>query len=407
MDDALIERLVERFYRYVAIPTQSDARAAKVPSTPGQWDLARLLHGELTALGLEEVHLDTHCVLTARLPASDDRKPRIGFCAHLDTVDVGLSPVIRPQRVRLDGKDVCLNRERAVWLRMDEHPDYAAYRGQEVLLSDGTSVLGADNKAAIAVIMELLAELVATRVPHGDVVVAFVPDEEIGLRGARSLDLARFPVDWAYTIDACAVGEFVYETFNAAQASIVIEGVTAHPMTAKGVLVNPILVAHDVIARLDPRDTPECTQGRDGYVWVNAMTADQASARLSVSIRDFDRAAFEGRKATLLEAVAATQAAFPRAHVTCTITDVYANIASCMGEDRRSVDQLRTAFAQAGITPKIIPMRGGTDGSALSVRGIPTPNFFTGALNFHSVFECLPLTSFGASYAVARALVVE
>ena len=218
------------------------------------------------------------------------------------------------------------------------------------------------------------------------------------------MDLARFPVDFAYTIDACELGEFVFETFNAAQAEIVITGVTAHPMSAKGVLVNPILVATDLIARLDPADTPEHTDGRDGYCWVNGLIADQATATLRLSIRDFDDEGFARRKAVVRAAAAASQAGYPRATITCRIDDSYGNIASSLGGDRRSVDLLHRAFTTLGIAPKVIAMRGGTDGSALSARGVPTPNFFTGALNFHSPFEFLPVPSFVRSYEVAERL---
>lgn len=408
-EDRLEDRLVARFFRYLAVSSQSDADATILPSTPGQWDMVRLLAGELEALGLSDIHLDDHAILTARLPGSLTGAklagvPRIGFCAHVDTVDVGLSPDIHPRRVAFSGDDLCLNPGRDIWLRVAEHPEIRPYIGQDVIVGDGTSVLGADNKAAVTVVMTLLETLVRERPPHGDVVVAFVPDEEIGLRGAKAMDLARFPVDFAYTIDACALGEFVFETFNAAQAEIRIEGVTAHPMSAKGVLVNPILVAHDLIARFDPLDTPEHTEGREGYIWFNDMTADAATARLKLSIRDFDDAGFAQRKAVVERAVEATRAAYPRAAVSCRIEDVYGNIASSLGDDRRSIELMQRAFADIGVTPEIIAMRGGTDGSALSARGIPTPNYFTGALNFHSPYEFLPVPSFVQSYEITLRL---
>ena len=405
MTPPLADRLVERFFRYLAITSQSDARATAVPSTPGQWEMARLLESELEALGLSDIHLDGHAVLTARLPGTVADAPRIGFCAHVDTVDVGLSPHVHPRRVRFDGDDLCLNGERDIWLRVAEHPEIRPYAGQEVIVSDGTSVLGADNKAAVAVVMTLLDTLLRDRPPHGDVVVAFVPDEEIGLRGAKAMDLLRFPVDFAYTIDGCETGEFVFETFNAAQAAIRIEGVTAHPMSAKGVLVNPVLVAADLIGRFDPLDTPEHTEGREGYCWVNGMTANAATAELSILIRDFDDARFAARKQEVADAVAATQAAHPRAVVTCRITDTYANIASSLGNDRRSLGLMQAAFEAEGIEPRVIAMRGGTDGSALSARGIPTPNTFTGAHNFHSPFEFLPVPAFERSYRLTERIV--
>ncbi len=235
-DGLLADRLIERFFRYLAVTSQSDASVATVPSTPGQWDMVRLLEGELRQLGLTEIHLDDHAVLTARLPATVEGAPRLGFCAHIDTVDVGLSPDIRPRRVAYTGADICLNAERDIWLRAAEHPELRPHAGQDLIVGDGTSVLGADNKAAVTILMDLLGVLSREAPPHGDIVVAFVPDEEVGLRGTKAMDLARFPVDFAFTIDGCEVGEFVFETFNAAQVTIGIEGVTAHPISAKGVL---------------------------------------------------------------------------------------------------------------------------------------------------------------------------
>ena len=401
----IADRLTARLFRYLAVTSQSDAAAGTLPSTPGQHELARLLEDELVGLGLADVRRDDNAILTARLPGTRAGTPRIGFCAHLDTVDVGLSPHVRPRLVRFAGADLCLNPERDIWLRTAAHPEILPYAGQDVVVTDGTSVLGADNKAALAIVMTLLETLVAERPPHGDVCIAFVPDEEIGLRGARALPLERFPVDFAYTIDACAEGEFVTETFNAAQARITVEGVTAHPMSAKGVLVNPVLVAADLIARFDPRDTPEHTDGREGYCWVNGLAANAATASLSIMIRDHDDRRFAERKAQVSDAVAATGRSHPRARIACEITDTYANIASCLGDDRRCVELMRAAFDELGIVPNEIAMRGGTDGSALSARGIPTPNYFTGAHNFHSEFEFLPVPAFVRSYEVTARIV--
>ena len=401
MAEPLARKLIERFFRYLAVTSQSDARASTLPSTPGQQRLAGLLADELAQLGLSDVHRDTNGIVTARLPGTVPEAPCIGFVAHLDTVDVGLSPEIRPQRLRFEGQDLLLNAEKDIWLRVAEHPEILPYRGEEILLSDGTSVLGADNKAAIATIMTLLDELRAGSAPHGDIVVAFVPDEEIGLRGAKALDLARFPAAFAYTIDSCERGEVVFETFNAASATIEITGVPAHPMSAKGVLVNPILIAMELIAQFDPRQTPEHTEGREGYWWFNGITGDQSSARLNVSIRDFDTAGFAERKRLLADMVERLQARHPRARIACRIEDTYGNIDAALGGNRHCVNLIFRAMAETGITPKVIAMRGGTDGSALSVRGVPTPNYFTGAHNFHSRFEFLPVSAFVDSYRVS------
>ena len=323
---------------------------------------------------------------------------------HLDTVDVGLSPDIRPQRLRFAGEDLCLNAAEDVWLRVAEHPEILPYRGEEILFGDGTSVLGADNKAGVAAAMTLAHELGRGAVPHGDVMLAFVPDEEIGLRGAKALDLARFPAAFAYTIDGGPRGDLAYETFNAASARIDIAGVTAHPVSAKGVLVNPILLANELMALFDPLQTPEHTAGRDGYWWFNRVDGDQAKVRLEMSIRDFDGARFAARKRAVAEALDTMRARHPRARFTATVEDTYANIAGAMGDDRTCVDLLLRAFADRKIEPKPLAVRGGTDGSALSARGLPTPNFFTGGHNAHSRFEFLPVAAFADSYRVAEAL---
>lgn len=404
-NDATAERLIARFFRYLAVTSQSDARATTVPSTPGQWDMVRLLKQELEALGIAEIHLDEHACLTARIPGNAPGAPRMGFCAHVDTVDVGLSPDIKPQRVRWNGGDICLNAAQDIWMREAEHPEYLPYMGQELLLTDGTSVLGADNKAAVTILMDLAHRLVAEKPRHGDIVLAFVPDEEIGLRGAKVMDLKRFPVDFAYTIDSCEVGEFIFETFNAAAATVEIEGVTAHPINAKGIMVNPVLVAADLINRFDPLDTPEHTEGREGYCYVTSMANNSATATVKINLRDFDKAGLEARKEKVRAHVAATQAKFPRAKLKVEIEEVYANIAESLGNDRRCLELMERGFKELQITPRIFPLRGGTDGSALSARGVPTPNYFTGGFNFHSRHECLPVEGFLTAYRLTERLI--
>ena len=259
----------------------------------------------------------------------------------------GWPPDIHPRRVAFTGADLCLNAERDIWLRAAEHPELAPHVGEELIVGDGTSVLGADNKAAVTILMDLLGALSREAPPHGDIVVAFVPDEEIGLRGSKALDLARFPVDFAYTIDSCEVGEFVFETFNAAQVTIDIKGVTAHPISAKGVLVNPVLVAADLIGRFDRLDTPEHTEGREGYCYVTAINSNAAAASVKMSLRDFDPAGLARRKTMVMAAVAATQAAHPRAEVTCAIEDSYTNIADSLGNDRSCLDLLEARLCRA------------------------------------------------------------
>lgn len=387
------KELTERFLRYVAISSESDAKAGVVPSTEGQRELARLLEGELRAMGLEEIELNEHAILMAKLPGTVPGAPAIGFVAHLDTVPMSLSPDIHPQILHYEGGDVCLNAEKDIWLRLAEHPELAAYAGQDILFTDGTSVLGADNKAAIATVMTMLNLMTSQKIPHGDIRVAFVPDEEIGLGGSKLMDLEKFKVDFAYTIDCCAVGELVYETFNAGSVRFEIEGVTAHPMSSKGVLVNPLLVAADIMACFDRKQTPEHTDGKDGYWWFVNAQANTSRCTLQMSIRDFDKESYEARKKYVLDVVDFMRIHHKRAKIDVTVKDVYGNISDSLGDDRTPIDLMYDAAKELGIEPNTIAMRGGTDGSALSARGLVTPNYFTGGLNFHSNAEFLPIPS--------------
>ncbi|OAT17023.1 tripeptide aminopeptidase [Buttiauxella gaviniae ATCC 51604] len=403
MASQLSEQLTQRFFRYLAITSQSQAGANTLPSTPGQHEMAQLLASELRELGLDDVVIDEHATVTAVKKGTIDGAPRVGFITHIDTVDVGLSPDIHPQVLRFNGEDLCLNPQQDIWLRTAEHPEILAYPNEEIIFSDGTSVLGADNKSAVTVVMTLLENL-TPEMKHGDIVVAFVPDEEIGLCGAKALDLARFDVDFAWTIDCCELGEVVYENFNAAHAEIRFTGVTAHPMSAKGVLVNPLLMAHDFISHFDRQQTPENTEGREGYIWFNGMNTTQNDAILKANIRDFDTQNFEARKQQLRDVAEKIAAQHPTAKVDVSISDTYSNISNAIKDDRRAIDLIFDAMKELNIEPKIIPMRGGTDGAALSAKGLLTPNFFTGAHNFHSKFEFLSLRAFEASYNVALKL---
>lgn len=387
------EELTERFLRYVAVPSESDPSVGVVPSTEGQRKLAELLAAELQELGLVEIEVNEHAILTALLPGNVSGAPTIGYVAHLDTVPVALSPEVHPQIIRYEGGDVCLNAEKDIWIRLAEHPELGDYVGQDIIFTDGTSVLGADNKAAIANVMTMLHVMTSKQLPHGDIRVAFVPDEEIGLCGSKLLDLNKFKVDFAYTIDCCAVGELVYETFNAGSVVFDIKGVTAHPMSAKGVLVNPLLVASDIIACFDRKQTPEHTDGKEGYWWFTGMESNDSRCILRMNIRDFDKETYEARKKYVLDVVDFMRIRHRRAEIKVTLTDVYGNIVDSLGEDRAPIDLMYEAAHAIGIEPKTIAMRGGTDGSALSAKGLVTPNYFTGGLNFHSNAEFLPIPS--------------
>lgn len=397
---------VEKFLNYLSIPSQSNASSPTLPTTAGQYTLAKLLCKELEALGLESIKLQSNSILTAKLKANTKGRKSVGFCAHLDTVDIGLSEEIHPQILKFEGESLLLNAQKNIIFDPLKRPEIMKYKGEEIIFTDGTSVLGADDKSAIATIMTLLEYLTREKPPHGDIYVCFLPDEEVGLRGAKALELSDFPADLSYTIDCCEEGELVYETFNAGSATIYIQGVTAHPMNAKGVLLNPTLIAIDIANHFDRLKTPENTEGYEGYIWIQELQSNQSQAKLTLNIRDHNKEKYESKKAYISQVVQTIQARYPRAKIKLELEDVYSNIADAMNAtNKQTLEVLKEAFSSCGITPKIFPMRGGTDGSALSSKGIFTPNFFTGAHNFHSIYEFLPLKSFYKSFEVAKSIV--
>ncbi len=397
------KKLLEKFLRYVSIPTQSDPASNTVPTTPQQYELAELLKEDLQKIGLKDLFLSDCSVLTGYLPANQPRAskiPKIGFCAHLDTVNVNLSPVVKPHLIKnYNGKDICLNREKDIWLRTKEYPKIKDYIGEDILVTDGTSVLGADNKAAIANIVTALEYLTEhPEIMHGDIYIAFVPDEECGLRGSKKMNFNRFPADFAYTIDCCETGEVVCQTFNAAEASVTIKGVPAHPMAAKGVMVNPTLIAVDLVNSFDRQQTPEHTEGMEGYTWFREIKTNAAEGTVTISIRDHHKDLFQLRKKQLSDAVKFLQARYKQAKIDLKINDIYCNIADVITpENQKAIDLLYHALKDLNIKAKTIAMRGGTDGSFISTKGILTPNYFTGAMNFHSNKEFLPLNAFEKS----------
>lgn len=406
------ERLTERFFRYAAVSTESIEGAAVVPSTPGQRQLAELLKSDLAELGLVNLEISEYSVLTgylpSNLPAGYHKVPTVGWVAHLDTVNVNLSPDVHPQVIKnYQGGDVLLNAEKNISIKVSEHPELEKYIGNDLIVSDGTSVLGADNKAAIANIMVALETLAQDKtILHGDIYVAFVPDEEVGLCGSKKMDFSKFPVDFAYTIDCCELGEVVYQTFNAGTAIIKIQGVTAHPMSSKNTLVNPVLVATDIINCFDRIQTPEHTEGTEGFIWVQSLNSNVSEAVLDIKIRDHNKALYEARKKYIQDAVEFVKVKNPKAKIELEITDVYANIADAINEDNKvCIDHIFEAMKELNINPKDIAMRGGTDGSFISTKGIPTPNYFTGAHNFHSYAEFMPMDAVEKSCRVTLKLI--
>lgn len=397
LNDDIKKIQIDSFFKYSSIPSQSNASSKTLPSSEGQMKLAKVLAEDLKALGLINVVVNDNSIVTALLPKNKDNIHSIGFVAHLDTVDIGLTGDVHAQILKFEGNDLCLNKEKNIMFKVSEHPEIKNYINNDIIFSDGTSVLGADNKAAISTIMSALKYIKDNNIEHGDIYIAFVPDEEIGLLGSKQLDLNVFKPDFAYTIDSCEIGEVVYETFNAGSASIEIEGVTAHPMSAKGVLVNPILIAIDIANEFDRKQTPECTEKKEGYIWVQGISGNQRNASLKLNIRDHNKKLYEEKKAKIREVVEKHQKLEPRAKIELTIEDVYGNIADSVKEDKFPIDVIYEAMKNLNIEAKTLSMRGGTDGSALSVKGLLTPNYFTGAHNFHSIYEFLPIPSFHKS----------
>lgn len=403
--------LLNRFLRYLAVESQSNGESADVPSSQGQWNMANLLAEELEELGLKNISINDHAVVQAYLPASSEEKEKnidkIGWVCHMDTVDVGLNPEIRPLVIEnYRGQDFKKDGEKTSYLSVKDYPDLKNYIGRDLVITDGSSVLGADNKSAIANIMTALEIIVKENRPHGDIFIAFVPDEEIGLRGARKINFENFPVDYAYTIDCCKLGELVYETFNAGSAMLYIKGRSAHPMSAKNILINPIMIAKDFMNLLDPARTPEHTEGREGYIWLTDMEANALEAKITMNIRDHDRDKYEAKKAYLNLAVDLLKNKYPEAGIRIEIEDTYSNIKDAVNDQNKpAIDLVYRAFQELDIEVNSIAMRGGTDGSYLSSKGILTPNYFTGAHNFHSRAEFLPMDDFEKSLLVTLKII--
>lgn len=409
MNEKIIkDKLVENFLKYVALPSQSDDKNENIPSSPGQIELGKVLAEYLKELGLTDININEFGVVQARLPKRGENIKKLGWVAHLDTVDVGLSKKINPQIIKsYDGSDIKLNENELFSIK--ENPEVLSYIGDDIIFTDGRSVLGADNKAAIANIMTALWFLKEnSQINHAEIFIAFVPDEEIGLRGARKIDFDKFKVDYAYTIDCCELGELVFETFNAASGTLKIKGVSAHPMSAKGKLVNPIMIANDFISMLDRAKMPENTENREGYVWVTDIHSDVLNLKLDFNIRNHDKEKFENSKAYIFKITDLLKERYKNAEIEIVIEDVYANIFDSMNDENKiAVERLKEIYEKLEINPKIIPMRGGTDGSYLSTVGIFTPNYFTGAHNFHSNKEFLPIDSFYKSFLVTLELMKD
>lgn len=383
------QELIERLVRYVQVDTRSDPASDTCPSTPGQLELGRMLVEELKAIGLTDAAMDRNGYVMATLPGNADREvPVIGFLVHLDTSPDLTGKGVKPRIVEsYDGGDIVLNAEQGIVLSPREFPELEGYRGHTLVTTDGTTLLGADNKAGIAIIMTAMHHLVRhPGIRRGTVRVAFTPDEEIG-RGPHRFDIDRFGAWAAYTVDGGPLGELQYESFNAARAVIEIRGKNVHPGTAKGKMIHAAKIAMELHAKLPAAEAPEYTEGREGFYHLIRFEGDVEHARMEYIIRDFDRDKFEDRKAYLAHVAAGLQAAYGEDRITIEMRDQYYNMRDKIEPVREIVDIAEDAMRSLGIEPVIRPIRGGTDGSQLSWMGLPTPNLFTGGENFHGRYE--------------------
>lgn len=386
--------IVDRFIKYARIDTQSDENSTQTPSTWKQFNLAKEVEKEAMEMGLADVSLDNNCYLMATLPANTKKDvPVIGFIAHFDTSPDMSGEKVNPRMVKAyDGKDILLNESNGVVLSPSDFPELLHHVGEDLIVTDGNTLLGADDKAGVAEIMNAMQYLIDhPEVEHGKIRIAFTPDEEIG-RGADKFDVAKFGARWAYTMDGSEVGELEYENFNAASAKIEIQGRNVHPGYAKGKMINALHVANELVALLPEGERPEHTEGYEGFFHLIAINGTVDAARVSYIIRDHDRLKFEARKRLMNEVVEQLNERYEN-RLTLELKDQYYNMKEKVEPVMHVIDYAYRAMEAVGVKPNIKPIRGGTDGARLSFMGLPCPNIFAGGLNFHGRYEFLPVPS--------------
>ncbi len=389
-----MKKIVKRFISYVTIDTQSDPYSDTTPSTENQWVLARMLEAELKAIGLSEVTMDENGYIMATLPSNiEEDVPVIGFISHYDTSPDFSGKGVKPQIVEnYNGGPIVLNKEKGIVLSPDYFEDLLLYPGKTLIVTDGTTLLGADDKAGVTEIVTAMEYLIENpQIKHGKIRIGFTPDEEIG-RGAHKFDVARFGAEWAYTMDGSQVGELEYENFNAAHAILKVTGKSVHPGYAKDKMINAINILNEFAAQLPPEEVPERTSGREGFFHVYKLKGEIEHAELELIIRDHDRELFEKRK-DLLQGLADKMNKKYNNAIKLEIKDQYFNMREKLEPVMHVVDIARQAMEDLGITPIVKPIRGGTDGSQLSYMGLPCPNIFAGGHNFHGKFEYVPVES--------------
>ncbi|MBS4175292.1 peptidase T [Bacillus sp. FJAT-49736] len=381
--------IIERFTSYVKVDTQSNEESTTCPSTPGQLTLLHMLVDELKSIGMEEVTIDENGYVMATLPSNTDKDvPTIGFLAHVDTATDFTGKDVKPQIVEnYDGNNIVLNEALHIVLSPKDFPSLEQYKGHTLVTTDGTTLLGADNKAGITEIMTAMAYLIKhPEIKHGKIRVAFTPDEEIG-RGPHKFDVPAFNAKFAYTVDGGPLGELEYESFNAAGAKITIKGNNIHPGSAKGKMVNSLKIAMELQGKLPENEAPEYTEGYEGFYHLLSMNGDVELTKLAYIIRDHDREKFNAKKANLENIVHQLQDKYGKDNIILEMNDQYYNMGEKIEPVKEIVDIAYQAMKNLDIEPKISPIRGGTDGSQLSYMGLPTPNIFTGGENFHGKFE--------------------
>lgn len=386
--------LKDRFLRYVKFETRSDEKSETIPSTPTQLEFAKILAKELEEIGMENVYVNDACFVNATLPGNVDKDvPVIGFIAHMDTADFNATNVNPKIVENYDGEDIVLNEAKDIVLSVEEFPNLKNYVGKTVITTDGTTLLGADDKAGIVEIVEAMKYLIEhPEIKHGTVKVAFGPDEEIG-RGADNFNVEEFGADFAYTMDGGPVGELEYESFNAAGAVFKIKGKSVHTGTAKGKLINASLIAAEVVNSFPADEVPEKTEGYEGFYFLDKINANCEEAELSYILRDHDREKFEAKKKFTENVAKKINEKYGKELVSVEIKDQYYNMGEIIKDHMNVVEIAKKAMENLGIKPVIEPIRGGTDGSKISFMGLPTPNIFAGGENFHGKYEFVALES--------------
>jgi tripeptide aminopeptidase len=394
-----MQHIIDRFISYVTIDTESDPNSDTTPSTAKQWDLANKLVEELKAMGMQDVTIDEYAYIMATLPSNVAHEvPTIGFVAHFDTTPDFTGANVKPQIVKnYDGKDIVLNAEKNIVLSPSYFEDLLLYKGQTLITTDGTTLLGADDKAGITEIMSAMEYLIQhPEIKHGKIRVGFTPDEEIG-RGAHKFDVEKFGCDYAYTMDGSQIGELEYENFNAAGAKITFKGKSVHPGYAKGKMINSMLLANQFISKLPANEVPELTSGYEGFFHVHHLDGSLEETVLQLIIRDHDKDKFEARKKLIYaisdEFNANYAKQFGENICIAEVKDQYYNMKEKVVPVFHIIDIAEAAMKELGITPLIKPIRGGTDGSQLSYKGLPCPNIFAGGHNFHGKYEYVPVES--------------